>query len=160
MNRIGDSLWSTGDNKPLVQAFIDAGVEFVVVGGLAVSWYCSERQADDMDVLLNPTPKNSIRVVRVLQEQRINDLEEMAFARQNVQMPLKKWHYAELLTPRTDGESYTDVSKKAVQGKLFDFPVLIAAKDTIIGMKCFADGTSNSLLEKHRQDLKALRALV
>jgi hypothetical protein len=160
MSRIQDSLWSTGENKPLGQAFIDACVEFVVVGGLAVSWYWSERQADDMDLLLNPTPDNSIRVVRVLQSQYMNELDGMAFARPNVQMPLKKWNYAELLTPRNDGESYIDVSIKAVQGKLFDLPVLIATKETIIAMKCFADGTSDPLLEKHRQDLKALRALI
>ena len=160
MSRIEDSLWSTGENKPLVQAFIQAGVEFVVVGGLAVSWYWPERQADDMDLLLNPTPENSIRVVRMLQSQYMNELDGVSFARPNVNMPLKKWHYAELLTPRNDGESYMDVYKKAVQGKLFDLPVLIAAKDTIIAMKCFADGTSDPLLEKHRRDLKALRALI
>jgi hypothetical protein len=160
MSRIEDSLWSTGENKPLVQAFIDAGVEFVVVGGLAVSWYWPERQADDMDLLLNPTSENSIRVVRVLQSQYMNELDWMVFARQNVQMPLKKWHYAELLTPRTHSDSYVDVSKKAVQGKLFDLPVLIASKETIIGMKMFADDASDPSHEKHRRDLEALRSLI
>lgn len=160
MNRMGDSLWSTGVNEPLVRAFIDAGVEFVVVGGLAVSWHWSEREVDDMDLLLNPTAENSTRIARALRSLRLDAHDESAFEREGLQIQLKESHYAELLTPRNDGESYVEVAKKAIKGKIFNLPVLIAAKETIIGMKMFADDTSDPLHEKHRRDLKALRTLV
>jgi hypothetical protein len=160
MNRIGDSLWSTGVNKPLVRAFLDAGVEFIVVGGLAVSWHWLEREADDMDLLLNPTAENSIRVVRALRSQRLETQDEISCAQEGLQIQLKESHYAELLTPRNDGESYVEIAKKAVKGKIFNFPVLIAGKETLIAMKMFADNTSDPLHEKHRRDLKALRSLV
>ena len=160
MNRIGDSLWSTGVNEPLVRAFLDADVEFIVVGGLAVSWHWLEREADDMDLLLNPTAENSIRVVSALRSQRLDAHDEIAFVREGLQIQLKESHYAELLTPRNDGESYVEAAKKAVKGKIFNFSVLIAAKETLIAMKIFADNTSDPLHEKHRRDLKALRSLV
>jgi len=160
MNRIGDSLWSTGVNEPLVRAFLDADVEFIVVGGLAVSWHWLEREADDMDLLLNPTAENSIRVVRALRSQHLEAHDEIAFVREGLQIQLKESHYAELLTPRNDGESYVEAAKKAVKGKIFNFSVLIAAKETLIAMKIFADNTSDPLHEKHRRDLKALRSLV
>jgi hypothetical protein len=37
MNKIGDTLIHTEANKELVRAFVASGVEFVVIGGLAVA---------------------------------------------------------------------------------------------------------------------------
>jgi len=50
MNKVGDTLIHNGANEELVRALQSEGVEFVVVRGLAVAWYCSDRQADDMDL--------------------------------------------------------------------------------------------------------------
>ena len=160
MNRLDDSLWSSGDNSPLIQAFIDADVEFIVVGGLAVAWYWPERLADDMDLLINPTVENSVRVMKILRSQCLQIDEKTSFVREGLQVPLKTRHYAELLTPKNQGESFMQSAAKAIQGKLFNFPVLIAAKETLISMKSFADGTTDPLLEKHRRDLKVLRSLI
>jgi hypothetical protein len=56
MNKVGDTLMHFGANEQIVREFLSVGVEFIVVGGLAVAWYCPDRQADDMDLLVNPTP--------------------------------------------------------------------------------------------------------
>ncbi len=66
MNRVGDKLLHVGANKELIHAFTSGSVEFIVVGGLAVSWYCCDRKADDMDLLVNPTHENSVRNARAL----------------------------------------------------------------------------------------------
>ena len=159
MNRVDDSLWSSGDNESLIKALIDAGAEFIVVGGLAVSWYWSQRQADDMDLLINPTSENAVRVMKALRSLRLEVHEEMGFTQPGVQIPLKTWHYAELLTPQNQGESFRESASQAIHGKLFNYPVFIASKQTLIAMKSFADNASDPLLEKHRQDLKVLRSL-
>lgn len=57
MNKVNNNLICFGGNEPLIKSFICNEVEFILVGGLAVSWFCSSRQADDMDLLINPTNK-------------------------------------------------------------------------------------------------------
>lgn len=66
MNRIGDNLICTGSNQEIVQIFSALDIDFVLIGGLAVAWYCAERQAVDMDLLVNPTNENAARISQAL----------------------------------------------------------------------------------------------
>jgi hypothetical protein len=101
MNKLGDTLLHTGTNEELVAALIEHDVEFIVIGGLAVTWYCPERQADDMDLLINPTPENSKRLSRALSGLPfVSPCNADAFTKPGLQVPLKNYFYAELLTPR------------------------------------------------------------
>ena len=88
MNKVGDTLIHTGANEELVRSFIENGVEFILIGGLAVAWYCADRQAADMDLLVNPTPENSERISRVLSRLRMNGLDPDSFARLGLQVRL------------------------------------------------------------------------
>lgn len=157
MNRIGDSLHHTGSNADLVRAFASRGVEFVLVGGLAVAWYCADRQADDMDLLVNPTRENSARISQVLAELNLHGFAENSFAKPALQVPLKQHLYAELLTPRPDGPTYSEVAGDAVDAKLFNIPVRVASPTSLIRMKEQALASAETQREKHRRDIELLR---
>jgi len=99
MNRIGDNLVHFGANENIIRGLVDLGARFVVIGGLAVAWHCPERQADDMDLLVEPTLENSTRVFRALARLGLTGFSAESFAHLGLQVPLKQNHYAELLTP-------------------------------------------------------------
>lgn len=156
MNRHGDNLICTGSNKEIVQVFSECGVEFVLVGGLAVSWYCADRQADDMDLLVNPTTENSARITKALSRLRYPVPDPQSFCRLGLQVPLKKVHYAELLTPRAGGPSYEAVAQQAIHGRLLDVPVLIASARSLIELKKLAVASEEAAMKKHLRDIECL----
>jgi hypothetical protein len=157
MNRFGDNLVCTGSNKDVVEALAQNEVEFVLIGGLAVSWHCSERQADDMDLLVNPTPENSKRIYSALGTLHVSGFNEDSFTKPGIQAPLKKLHYAELLTPRKDGPSYSEVAAEAVNGRIFSTPARIASVGSLIRLKQCAIELLDADREKHIKDIKLLR---
>ena len=157
MNRIGENLICTGTNQEVVEALVQNGAEFVVVGGLAVSWHCANRVADDMDLLVNPTRSNSERLSGALNALHLNGFTNDSFARPGIQAPLKQLHYADLLTPRVDGPTYSEVAADAVDAKLFNIPVRVASVRSLIRLK---ENTVTSLdveKEKHVEDIELLK---
>jgi len=157
MNKVGDTLIHNGANEQIVNAFQSEGVEFIVVGGLAVAWYCSDRQADDMDLLVNPTPENSARISRALAGMHMQGFNDRSFTKPGLQVPLKHMHYAELLTPRKEGPSYSEVAKEAVDAKLFQKPVRLASPASLIRMKQQAVASAEKERDKHLKDIERLR---
>ena len=157
MNKIGDTLIHVGANEELVRAFVNCGVEFVVIGGLAVSWYCPDRQADDMDLLVNPTSENSVRISQALNGLHMNGYTPTSFAKLGLQVPLKQRHYAELLTPKKNGPTYTEVATDAVDAKVFSIPVRLASVVSLIQMKEQAVASMEAQREKHLKDIECLK---
>ena len=157
MNKVGDTLLHFGANEELVSALIGKGVEFVVVGGLAMSWYCSERQADDMDLMVNPTPENSARISSALDSLRLNGHTSASFAKPGLQVPLKTNFYAELLTPRADGPSWSELTEGSVEAKLFHLPVRLASVAALIQLKEHAVSSAEKQKEKHLKDIELLK---
>jgi tRNA nucleotidyltransferase/poly(A) polymerase len=54
------------DQKDLLSAFNEHEVEYVVVGGHAVSAYGFSRMTKDLDILIRSTPENAKKVFRAL----------------------------------------------------------------------------------------------
>jgi hypothetical protein len=127
MNRIGDSLIHNGANEGLIQAFVNNDVEFIVVGGLAIAWYWIERQADDLDILINPTIENSERIYHALNSLGMRGFSSDSFIKLGLQVPLKQFYYAELLTPLSGGFTYSEIANDAINVKFFNIPVQIAS---------------------------------
>ncbi len=157
MNKVGDTLIHNGANEQIVDAFQAEGVEFIVVGGLAVAWYCPDRQADDMDLLVNPTVENSARISRALAGLHLQGFNELSFTKLGLRVPLKQMHYAELLTPRKEGPGYADVSQEAVNAKLFQKAVKLASPTLLIRMKELAIASTEKERNKHLRDIERLR---
>lgn len=159
MNKVGDTLLHTGANEELVRSFTASGVEFVVIGGLAVAWYCADRQADDMDLLVNPTPENSARISRALDSLHMKGYASDSFTKPGLQVPLKRLYYAELLTPPKDGPTYSEVAKDAVNAKLFNIPVRLASVVSLIHLKKQAVASAEAQRDKHLKDIERLKKI-
>ena len=157
MNKIGDTLIHWEPNKEIVRAFKDNGVEFILIGGLAIAWYCADRQADDMDFLVNPTPENSARIFRALDSLHITGYAADSFTKPGLQVPVKQIYYAELLTPREDGPTYSEVGIDAVDAKLFNITVRLASVASLIRLKERAVSSTEAQKEKHVEDIMRLR---
>lgn len=157
MNKVGDALIHNGANEQIIVAFQSEGVEFVVVGGLAVAWYCPDRQADDMDLLINPAPDNSARISRALAVLHMQGFNDRSFIMPGLQVPLEHVHYAELLTPRKDGASYSEAANEAVDAKLFQRSVRLASPRSLIRMKGQAVASAEKDRTKHLSDIERLR---
>lgn len=56
------------DYSDLLHAFVDAGVEFLLIGGWAVAVHGHGRATDDMDILVRANPSNASKVVSALRE--------------------------------------------------------------------------------------------
>jgi hypothetical protein len=54
------------DFVELLQALVEAGVEFVVVGAHALAAHGLPRATGDLDVLVRPSPENAARVISAL----------------------------------------------------------------------------------------------
>jgi hypothetical protein len=161
MNRVGDTLICTGSNQEIIRAFVSNSVEFVVIGGLAVAWYCADRQADDMDLLVNATPENSVRIAKALSTLSCLNTSCFAcdsFVRPGLQVPLKTYYYAELLTATIDGPSYAEVAGQAVAAKLFGIPVRLASVGSLLQMKEKAAASADVQRGKHLKDIERLRS--
>jgi len=155
-NRIGDNLVHFGANEELVRALSDAGVKFVVIGGLAVAWHCPERQADDMDLLVDPSAENSARIVAALVKLRLHGFTVDSFARLGLQVPLKGNYYAELLTPTREAPPFVETEAQAVHAKLFNISVRVASVPALIAMKRHAVQVATEQREKHFKDIALL----
>ena len=156
MNRIGDNLHHFGPNEELVRALISVGVEFIVVGGLAVSWHCPVRKADDMDLLVSPTPDNSERVASALTSLRLSGHTPSSFTRPGLQVPFKQFHHAELLTPCASGPTFAEVAADATHAKLFNISVKLVSPASLIRMKRLAVEAAEAQRDKHLADIQCL----
>jgi hypothetical protein len=56
------------DFRDLFRIFNECGVEYLVVGAYAVIYYSAPRYTKDLDIWVNPTPDNSRRVWKALEE--------------------------------------------------------------------------------------------
>ncbi|MBL1376044.1 hypothetical protein [Zobellella iuensis] len=157
MNRIGDNLICTGANKEIVQAFAASNVEFVVVGGLAVAWYCPSREVDDMDLLVNPSPANSERIYRALSSFNLNGLERNSFSKAGIQLPLKRHHYADIITPPKDGLTFEEIIRDSIEGNLFNIPVRIPSVAHLIALKKYVITSAEKQINKHLKDIELLQ---
>ena len=110
-----------------------------------------------MDLLVNPTPENSARVSQALEGLRLQGFSANSFTKPALQVPLKQHLYAELLTPRLDGPTYSEVADNAVDAKLFNIPVRVASPKSLIRMKEQAVSSAEAQREKHLKDIERLR---
>ncbi len=156
MNRIGDNLICTGINEGIVRSFVANKVEFLIVGGMAVSWYCEARQADDMDILVNPTAENSQRISLALRELNIS-IGQQEFAGLGKQLPLKTNFYADIITPAVNGISYDETSSNVTKAKCFEVPVFLPSIENLIRLKEEAALRSEHEAEKHIGDIALLK---
>lgn len=158
MNKVGDSLFCFGGNEPLVRALVNEDVEFLVVGGLAISWFCPERQADDMDLLVSPTTENAVRIAKSFSTLYLSGIDAHTFSANGFQVRLDKGYYADMLTPRSDGPTFQSLWVDAVPAGLFTMSVMIPSIRGLLALKEHALASAELESAKHLADICLLRA--
>jgi hypothetical protein len=156
MHRFDDNLVHWNSNEEIVRALVTYDVDFVLIGGLAVAWYCSSRQADDMDLLVSPSLENSSRIFNALVSLNLTDFAVDSFAKTAVQARIKDRYYAELLTPSATGPTYEEVVQSAEPARLLGVPIRVPSREMLIRLKLHAVAAKLDGRDKHLTDVELL----
>lgn len=150
-------LYTFGQNIELLKQFNAHGIRYLLVGGLAVSWYCPSRQANDMDLLIDPDPVNAEKIERLLKPWCA------ASSRMDgpgLQLVLKTIHNADLLTPPTAWPDYAEISADFEKCLVGSVGVPVAAVRSLIRLKEVACAEQPEYSEKHVSDINKLNAIL
>jgi hypothetical protein len=156
MHRFNDNLVHWNSNEEVVRALVAHEVDFVLIGGLAVAWYCASRQADDMDLLVSPSLDNSSRLFDALVSLHITDFAVDSFAKTAVQARIKERYYFELLTPSADGPTYWEIKQSAEPASLLGVPIRVPSREMLIRLKLYAIAAKHDGRDKHLSDVELL----
>lgn len=135
MRRMTDSVETFGGNTDLLEKLNAEGVRFLVVGGVAVKFYAPERQIDDLDILLDKRPANVARLIDALRPLYGNNIpSEHLTQSANAQMPLKHFHYADVVTA-DDSFDFDAEWSAGTEGLVNGQPVRFVSKSLLIRQK-------------------------
>lgn len=109
-------------------------VEFLVVGGQAVSYYYPERVVCDLDLLVNATLENAEKVRSAPLSLGMSDFEYTKLTMPKVQIPLKVLHNADIITPE-DGFDFSLALSRSVQAEINSISINIPSLEDLIIMK-------------------------
>jgi len=152
------TLHTFGLNSDFVSALSSKGVRVIVVGGLAVKHYCPQREADDLDLLVEPTAIAGAAIAEVLF--RFNDaaaFQPADFAKPRLHYPQKRALYLDLLTPHEE-DDFEAIWGRSEDANLNGDSVRVAAASDLLAMKRRAFTERND--EKDRRDVELLAAVV
>ncbi len=156
MHRFNDNLMHWHSNAELVSALVTHHVDFVLIGGLAIAWYCESRQADDMDLLVSPTLENSSRIYDSLASLHLANFAVDSFAKAAVQAKIKDRYYAELLTPSPGGPTFEQIAQSAQPARLLGVPVRVPSREMLVRLKLHAIAAKHDGRDKHLSDVELL----
>ena len=159
MHRFNDNLVHWNSNEELVRALVAENVDFLLIGGLAIAWYCESRQADDMDLLVRPTAENAERIRKALSSVNVPGFDVGAFSEPGVQVQIRERYYAKLLTPSLGGPAYEEIERASEQAKLFGMPIRVPSRAMLVRLKLRAITTQPEAKEKHLADVELLLAV-
>lgn len=92
-------------NGKFVEVLVSRGVRLLIVGGLAVKYYCPERQANDLDLLIEPTAIAGREVFNALPAfNEMPAFQPEDFASPNRHLSQKRALYLDLLTPHSSDD--------------------------------------------------------
>lgn len=144
-------------NSEFVKALAESGIRVIVIGGLAVKHYCPEREADDLDLLVEPTVTAGRNISDALN--RFNDAPTFsadAFARPQQHYPQKRALYLDLVTPHAD-DNFDDLWRLTSAATLNGIPVRIVGLSDLLVMKHRAIVERDEI--KDRQDVALLQTV-
>jgi len=110
-------------------------VRYLIVGGVAVHHHAPERDYDDLDILLDPSPANAERCFAALQA--LGEIPRFTAAhltRPKQQLALKRRYYADIITPDPDIDFESELAR-ADAALINHHPVRIASIDLLMRMK-------------------------
>jgi hypothetical protein len=153
------TLHTWGPNIEFVEALLSCNVRFLIIGGLAVKYFCPEREVDDLDLMIEPTLDNAKRFVQVLDRFSPNHgLAPSSLVGPGKQLSLKNYLFLDVLTPRTETSSFDVLWKTAVSVRLDWLTVLLPSRNSLLELKRHAAKTDSDpeRREKHQKDVSCL----
>lgn len=134
------------DLRALIGALHERGVEFVVIGGVAVGAHGYVRGTEDLDVVPAPDPENLLRLADVLEdlESTLPTVGDRAFDPSRDTRVIRRGGNVTAMTrfggldivQRARGvPSYTQLAEDAVESQLFGIPVRVCSLARLREMK-------------------------
>src|SRR6266508_4490090 len=102
MDQFRKPIMTGANNVKFVEFFVKNNVEFMLVGGAAVLHYgCRDDGVSEIDLMIEPEPANSDRVMRALDQAGVTPLfTSRDLQRPKMQLPIKRHdYYLDILTP-------------------------------------------------------------
>lgn len=133
-----------------------AGVDFIVVGGLAVALAGFPRMTDDVDLLINASPGNVARLLGALEsfgEGAARELTPADFPLEEGAVRVAEHFDLDLFT-LMNGWTYHDLSSMAVTHDVAGVPVRFLGAEGLLRLK------QDSLRPKDQLDVQVLRSLL
>jgi glutaredoxin-related protein len=158
-------------NSDFVRMLIDAKVEFLVIGGLAVAFHKCRNplKVDDLDLLLEPSVKNIKRFIKMLSSMKGIDplptVEQLGRPDLRISFKVEPIFYLDVLTPgrRVTGDdvNFDDLLSRnesgLLRGRQGDISVPIISLSDLVKLKRRAvDEVSSQEKKKHEDDLRCL----
>jgi hypothetical protein len=148
-----------GRNADLIKNLSVVGARFVIVGGTAVRFYFSQREADDLDILIEPTERNAQLVINAVNQGGLQwfDTAASELAKPKMHWSVKRDYYTDIITP--DGSmDFETIWSTASEAQ-------VAAKSQLVAVRVASITTLIALIEKrevqkHPNDLVMLRNLL
>lgn len=158
-HRIGDQLIHFAGNADLIQTLVKFRVDMLLVGGLAMAWYCPSRRADDLDLLYDPSKENASRLGQALKHLNIVNFTQADIEKYGSQIQLGGPFYAELLSPSLSARDFAALAANCEIATLHGQQVKVASIETLIQLKNIAMSHTD-FEEKHLNDFQALKHIL
>lgn len=132
------------DAERILRTLAQHGVEYVLVGGLAVQTHGGVRTTVDVDILPSPEPGNLARLaaaLRALSARVLNPGGEALAIDAAMSPRATLWQFAtrhgavDVLHDAPGAPPYDQLRERALTVRLDDFDVAVAGRDDLIGMK-------------------------
>lgn len=132
------------DAERILRVLDEQGVEYVLIGGLAMQTHGHVRTTNDADLIPAPSPANLERLaaaLRVLDARVLNRGEEGAQIDAKMLQRATIWQFAtrdggiDVMHEVPGGRSYAELSERALRVKLGEITVPVVGLDDLIQMK-------------------------
>jgi predicted nucleotidyltransferase len=132
------------DAERILRAFADHGVDYVLIGGLAVQTHGHVRTTNDADVIPAPDPPNLERLadaLRSLEARVLNPGEEETEIDGRMLPRATIWQFVtrdggiDVMHEVPGGRSYPELRERAMHVQLGDIDVPVVGLDDLIQMK-------------------------
>jgi hypothetical protein len=132
------------DAEQILQALAEHGVEYMIVGGLAVQTHGHVRTTVDIDVYPRPTPANMARLaeaLKALDAQVLNPgsegmrIDSMMLPRATLWQFATRHGAVDVLHDAPGAPPYEELRGRALELKLGDLDLAVVGRDDLISMK-------------------------
>jgi hypothetical protein len=125
------------DWRQFIELLNSHGVEYLVVGGLAISFHAEPRFTGDLDVLVRPSPDNAARVLEAIREFGLGTLgvttQDLQQEDQIIQFGYRP-RRIDIVTSIT-AVSFDEAWESRVAARLDNIPVHFIGRDALIRNK-------------------------